>query len=86
MPELCRFHGIVIRIYHRDHAPPHFHAEYSGQEALVAIEGLAIVRGSLPANALRLIAEWSSLHQIELREAWERAQRLENPGKIAPLE
>ena len=86
MPELCRFHGIVIRIYHRDHAPPHFHAEYSGEEALVAIEGLAIVRGSLPASALRLIAEWGSLHQAELREAWGRARRLENPGKIAPLE
>ena len=29
MPELCRFLGIVIYMYYRDHAPPHFHAEYA---------------------------------------------------------
>ena len=30
MPEICRFYGIVIRMYFRDHRPPHFHAEYGG--------------------------------------------------------
>ncbi|MXW96916.1 MAG: DUF4160 domain-containing protein [Acidimicrobiaceae bacterium] len=29
MPELCRFSGIVIRMYLGDHSPPHFHAEYA---------------------------------------------------------
>ena len=28
MPEICRFYGIVIRMYFRDHQPPHFHAQY----------------------------------------------------------
>lgn len=86
MPELCRFYGIVIRMYADDHAPPHFHAEYSGREVLVAIDGLAVIRGSLPARAWRLVVEWASLHQAELQEAWDRAERLELPGKIAPLE
>ncbi len=31
MPEICRFLGIVIAMYHNDHAPPHFHAKYSGK-------------------------------------------------------
>ena len=31
MPELSRFYGIVIRMYFRDHGPPHFHAEYAGE-------------------------------------------------------
>ena len=30
MPEICRFYGIVIRMYFREHGPPHFHAEYGG--------------------------------------------------------
>jgi len=30
MPELCRFYGIVIRMYYDDHLPPHFHAVYAG--------------------------------------------------------
>jgi hypothetical protein len=28
VPEISRFLGIVIRMYYREHAPPHFHARY----------------------------------------------------------
>jgi hypothetical protein len=31
MPEISRFLGIVIAIYFKEHAPPHFHAKYGGQ-------------------------------------------------------
>ena len=27
MPELSRFHGIVIRMHWREHPPPHFHVK-----------------------------------------------------------
>ena len=27
MPEISRFLGIVVRMFYRDHAPPHFHCE-----------------------------------------------------------
>lgn len=39
MPEISRFYGIRITMYigMREHPPPHFHAEYSGQEALIRI-------------------------------------------------
>ena len=86
MPEVCRFYGIVIRMYALDHSPPHFHAVYGEHEALVEIEDLEIVRGTLPARARRLVMEWASLHRPELREAWHRARNLEPPGRIAPLE
>ena len=33
MPEICRFYGIIIKMYFADHAPPHFHAEYAEYEA-----------------------------------------------------
>jgi len=26
MPEICRFFGIVIKMFFDDHNPPHFHA------------------------------------------------------------
>ena len=85
MPELCRFYGIVIRMYFADHGPPHFHALYGESEALVGIESLAVLHGRLPPRAQGLVAEWASLHQAELRKAWERVKGLEIPGKIAPL-
>ena len=86
MPEVCRFYGIVIRMYALEHPPPHFHAVYGEYEALVEIEDLGIVRGALPARARRLVMEWASLHRPELREAWRRARSLEPPGRIAPLD
>lgn len=86
MPELCRFYGIVIRMYYADHAPPHFHAYYGGDEALIGIDTLAVLQGRLPPRALGLVTEWASLHSLDLHVAWERVMRQENPGRIAPLE
>ncbi|MYC29991.1 MAG: DUF4160 domain-containing protein [Chloroflexi bacterium] len=86
MPEICRFYGIVIRMYANDHSPPHFHALYGEYEALMAIHDLEVLRGFLPARALRLVMEWASLHQDELQEDWERSRNLEPPLRIAPLE
>ena len=73
-------------MYFRDHAPPHFHAEYSGHEALVEIEDFTEIRGRLPVRARRLVMEWASLHQDELLVAWNKTKLTEAPGKIAPLE
>ena len=85
MPEVSRFYGIIIKLFYDDHNPPHFHAEYGAHEVLVNINTLAVLSGSLPARALGLVTEWASLHQPELRAAWERASRLQPPGKIQPL-
>lgn len=51
MPELSRFYGIIIRMYFDDHAPPHFHAAYGREEAVVGIEALAVLDGHLPPRA-----------------------------------
>ena len=85
MPELSRFYGIVIKMYFGDHDPPHFHAEYAEHRAVIHIETLAILGGRLPPRALGLVAEWAALHQEELRQAWQKAKKLEPPGKIDPL-
>ena len=85
MPELCRFHGIVIQIYYNDHAPAHFHATYGGYKAKFGLENLEMLTGRLPARQRRLVLHWASIRQEELREAWQRAQRRENPGRIAPI-
>ncbi len=70
MPEISRFYGIVIKMFFDDHEPPHFHVEYAEHQAVVNIETLALIGGTLPPRALGLVAEWAALHQEELREAW----------------
>jgi len=86
MPEVSRFFGIVIRMYFNDHNPSHFHAAYGEHEALVEIETLALLGGSLPRRALALVLEWAAAHREELRSDWERARGGETLAPIAPLD
>jgi len=85
MPEISRFLGIVIRMFYRDHAPPHFHAEYGQYEITVEIQS-GVVQGRFPKRALRAVLEWADLHREELLTDWHLA-RLEKPlNTIEPLE
>lgn len=85
MPAISRFLGIVITMYFEDHAPPHFHARYSGQEAQVGIDPLALLQGELPPRVLGYVIEWAALHQAELLADWELVEAKQPPNKIAPL-
>ena len=86
MPEICRFYGIVIKMFYEDHSPPHFHAEYGGRKAEVSIDTGRVTKGRLTPRAERMVTEWANQCRRDLEEAWRRAERRQNPGKIAPLE
>ncbi|MEX2430845.1 MAG: DUF4160 domain-containing protein, partial [Dehalococcoidia bacterium] len=62
------------------------HAAYSGQEALIEIDTLAVYRGALPRRALALVLEWAALHRAELRRNWDYARDGRPVTFIAPLE
>jgi hypothetical protein len=86
VPEICRFLGIVIRMYFDDHLPAHFHASYGGQEARLRIDPVGGLDGRLPPRVLALVVEWATLHEDELMENWRRLHEDEPPIRIAPLE
>jgi len=52
MPEISRFFGIVIKMFFDDHNPPHFHAEYGGDVALIEIRNLSVFSGRLPPRVM----------------------------------
>lgn len=86
MPTISQFFGIVIQMFWREHAPPHFHALYAEYEALIDIRTLEIIKGSLPKRALALVLEWAAQHRVELMEDWKLCQQKQLPKRIAPLE
>jgi hypothetical protein len=86
VPIISAFFGIIIRMYFDDHAPPHFHAEYHGQSAMVGFDGRIIEGEIRSATARRLIRQWAQQHPIELRINWKRAKALQPLENIAPLE
>lgn len=86
MPELCRFFGIVIRMFSEPGAPhqvPHFHAYYQNEIAVLSIHPVELLAGALPRRPQRLVEAWAELHQEELLADW----KLLHSGRAAmPIE
>ena len=81
MPEICRFYGIIIKIFFGDHPPPHFHAVYGDYNGLFNIETLELIEGDLPKRAIKMIVEWAAIYKNELMDMW-KSQELR---KLPPL-
>lgn len=86
MPIVSIFFGIVIRLYHGDHNPPHFHATYGEFEAIIEIKSGKIIDGYLPPKAKKLVDEWRRKHTRELATAWTAVSAMKLPKKIKGLE
>jgi len=85
MPQISYFLDVFIRMFYRDHNPPHFHAVYADFEGIIDIEKNEIIGGELPPRVLVLVKEWSAMHKTELMDNWERARQQESLKDIAPL-
>jgi len=86
VPTISAFYGILIQMFWKEHAPPHFHALYGEFEVLIDIRTLDVIRGAFPARALSLVSEWAGLHRRELMENWRLCEAKQTPNKITPLE
>jgi len=86
MPTISTFFGIVIRKFYQDHPPPHFHAEYLGQQGKFGFDGVMTVGNIRSRTALGLIREWAELHRAELEANWEKAVARTPLDRTAPLE
>ncbi len=85
MPTISVFYGIVIRMFVRDHPPPHFHVRYGEHRARVSIETSELLDGRLPPRVERLVRQWTEIHRGELAENWRRTERLLLPERVEPL-
>jgi len=49
MPEIARFLGIVISMYHREHGVPHFHAHYGEHWISFEVDS-GLIHGTFPGQ------------------------------------
>lgn len=87
MPVLSTFFGIIVRMYKElggKHNIPHIHAEYSGEEIVVALDG-TILEGSFPKNKLKLLDAWMEIHREDLEANWRLLSNGEQFFRIDPL-
>lgn len=87
MPVLSIFYGIIVRMYNEaggKHNMPHIHAEYSGEEVVVDLDG-NVIEGSFPKNKLKLLEAWIEIHREDLEANWNLLSRGEQFFRIEPL-
>lgn len=72
-------------MYYSDHNPPHFHAEYAGQKALIDIQEGAVINGKLPNRQLKIVLAWCEIHKDELMQNWELSKDSKPLNRINPL-
>ena len=87
MPILSLFYGIVVRMYMENtskHRKPHIHAEYSGEEIVVAIDG-EVLEGAIPTGKLKLLEAWMEIHREDLAANWKLLSSGEQYFRIDPL-
>jgi uncharacterized protein DUF4160 len=86
MPVISTFFGIVIRMFYKEHEPPHFHAECQGQLAKCDFDGQIVAGYIRSRNARALIRRWAALHRGELEANWDKMKRGHSMDRIKPLE
>jgi hypothetical protein len=87
MPILSLFYGIIVRMYMESsekHKKPHVHAEYSGDEVVVALDG-EILEGAIPTSKMKLLAAWMEIHKDDLEANWKLLSNGEQYFRIDPL-
>ena len=57
MPQISYFLGVIVRMFYRDHNPPHFHAVYANFEGIIDIEKNEIIGRELPIRVLGIVTE-----------------------------
>ena len=61
MSIISMFYGTLILMFYRDNSRYHLlhiHARYHGEEAVISIEGGAVLDGKMPPKQLKMVQAW----------------------------
>jgi Domain of unknown function (DUF4160) len=70
MPIIVRLQYCVIRMYFKDHNPPHFHIDTPDQKALMTIRTLEVFEGEVDGRAEREAKDWAEANYDRLWNMW----------------
>jgi Domain of unknown function (DUF4160) len=76
MGRLAVFGKAALVVRRRDHNPPHFHVIGPDFEALVGIEPLVVLRGSMSKEAWTQVQAWCAENRSRLIDEWNRVNPL----------
>ncbi len=85
MPEICRFHKMIIYMNFNDHNPPHIHVKYNDVDCSVSITSGEVIIGDIPKKQLILIQAWIEMNRNALEFMWHNRLKEGNIFKLPPI-
>ena len=70
MPEICRFHNMIVTMSFNDHNPPHIHIKFNDVDCAVLIIDGSMLIGMLPRKQLILVQGWIEANKNALLFMW----------------
>jgi hypothetical protein len=80
MPTIAIIAGVRIMIYPKDHLPPHLHARFAKQEAMISIVTGDLLEGSLPRTKLKAVQDWLMANREQVAYLWQEIRELRYQG------
>ena len=78
--QVARIGGVIIKVFSKEHAPPHFHVRYSGKQASFTIETCDKLEGDLGSSEEKIVKYWfEGRGKSDLIDAWNRTR----PGECS---
>ena len=81
---VAKVNGLRIRVFAREHPPPHFHVAGSNLDATFSIADCALIEGPIDSRNRRLVEWWYKRSRPLLVRAWNRTRPTDCP--VGPLE
>jgi len=73
--QIARIGGVIIQVFSKEHAPPHFHVRYSGKQASYKIKNCDRLEGNLGSSEEKIVKYWfNGRGKSELADAWNRTR------------
>ena len=72
MTTLHRNRKWKIQVFGREHGTPHFHVWTPEGAAVIALDGLRVLSGSVAAGELAEAQQWASDHMAVIAAEWNR--------------
>lgn len=71
-PLLTYLEGVRVFMNPDEHNPPHLHAQYGEEEALIALNTGEVLKGSLPSGKEKAVKQWLAHNREACLAVWKR--------------
>lgn len=82
---VAQINGLRIEVYHREHAPPHFHVTAADIDVTFTVEDCRLLSGTIDRRNRGLVEWWHGRARVKLIEIWNATRPTDCPVGPIPV-